>query len=84
MDDIDEVTASDVSPLGTEFDDFLIEYAATRLSVGNEFDMSQEQQIMANIYGQIQALLRPLPPGVDTMGYWDATEKCCVRGRRDY
>lgn len=84
VDDIDEVTASDVSPLGTEFDDFLIEYAATRLSVGNEFDMSQEQQIMANIYGQIQALLRPLPPGVDTMGYWDATEKCCVRGRRDY
>ena len=86
VDDIDEVDASGVSPLSTEFDDFLIEYAATRLSVGNEFDMSQEQQIMANIYGQIQSLLRPLPPGVDTVGYWDDRGNCCVRGygRRDY
>ena len=86
VDDMDEVGLDDVSPLGTEFDDFLIEYAATRLSVGNEFDMSQEQQIMANIYGQIQALLRPLPPGVDTVGYWDDRGNCCVRGygRRGY
>lgn len=84
VDDMDEVGLDDVSPLGTEFDDFLIEYAATRLSVGNEFDMSQEQQVMANIYGQIQTLLRPLPPGVDTTGYWDDRGLCCVRGRRDY
>lgn len=52
--DIVEVTSTDHSPFPTEFDDFLIEYAVIRLSVSNEFDVSQEQQIMSSIIQQIQ------------------------------
>lgn len=70
VDDIEELTWKDSSPLNTEFDDFLIEYAAIRLSVGNEFDMSQENQLLANIVAQIQAILIPPPAGVLTRGYW--------------
>ncbi len=70
VDDIDEIEWTGKSPLNTEFDDFLVEYAAIRLSVGNEFDMTQETQLMANIAAQIQALLIPPPAGVLTQGYW--------------
>ena len=41
VDDIEELTWGDNSPLLTEFDDFLVEYAAIRLSVGNEYDMTR-------------------------------------------
>lgn len=71
VDDIEEIEWAGKSPLNTEFDDFLIEYAAIRLSVGNEFDMTQENQLMTNIAAQIQALLVPPPPGVLTKGYWE-------------
>ncbi len=70
VDDIDELTWEDNSPLNTEFDDFLIEYAAIRLSVGNEFDMTQESQLMANIAAQIQQIILPPPAGILTQGYW--------------
>lgn len=72
VDDVEEMTWSDNSPLNTEFDDFLIEYAAIRLSVGNEFDMTQENQLLSNITAQIQALLLPPPAGVLTKPYWDS------------
>lgn len=70
VNDIKELTWEDDSPLLTEFDDFLVEYAAIRLSVGNEYDMTQESQLMANIASQIQALLTPPPAGVIVRGYW--------------
>lgn len=70
VDDIDELTWEGTSPLLTEFDDFLVEYAAIRLSVGNEYDMTQESQLMANIAAQIQTILTPPPAGVLTQGYW--------------
>ena len=70
VDDIKELTLQDNSPLNTEFDDFLIEYANIRLSIGNEYEVSQEQQVMANIYSQIQQILMPPPAGVLTKGYW--------------
>ena len=69
--DLDEVTLADNSPLLTEYDDFLIEYATIRLSIGNEYDVSQEQVIMGNIVSQIQNMLFPPPPGVRVRGYWD-------------
>lgn len=72
VDDIDEIEWSGSSPLLSEFDDFLVEYVAIRLSVGNEFDMSQESQLLANITAQIQALLVPPPAGILTRGYWDS------------
>ena len=70
VDDIEEISWNDNSPLNTEFDDFLVEYAALRLSVGNEYDMTQENQIMANIAAQIQQVLSPPPAGILTEGYW--------------
>ena len=70
VDDVEELTLEDKSPLLTEFDDFLVEYAAIRLSVGNEYDMTQETQLTANIATQIQALLMPPPSGVIVRGYW--------------
>lgn len=69
--DLDELTLQDTSPLLTEYDDFLIEYATIRLSIGNEYDVSQEQVVMGNIISQIQQMLFPPPPGVRVRGYWD-------------
>lgn len=71
VDDIAELTWEDNSPLNTEFDDFLVEYAAIRLSVGNEFDMTQESQMMANIAAQIVQILAPPPAGFVLRGYWE-------------
>ena len=70
VNDITELAMNGTSPLNTEFDDLLIEYATIRLSVGNEYDMTQESQLLANIYAQIQALLAPPPAGIITKGYW--------------
>lgn len=70
VDDIKELSWNDNSPLNTEFDDFLVEYATIRLSVGNEYDMTQENQLMANISAQIQRILVPPPAGIMTYGYW--------------
>lgn len=70
VDDIAELAWADSSPLNTEFDDFLVEYAAIRLSVGNEYDMTQESQLMANIAAQIQQILTPPPAGFVIEGYW--------------
>ena len=71
IDDIDEVTIDGVSPLITDFDDFLMEYVSLRLAIGNEYDESQETQIMMNIYNQIRDLLAPPPVGVVVHEYWD-------------
>lgn len=70
IDDIEELSLNDNSPLNTEFDDFLVEYATIRLAAGNEFDMTQEQQMMSNIYLQIQKILTPPPAGCVTYPYW--------------
>ena len=70
IDDLEELKMEDKSPFNTEFDDFLVEYATTRLAVGNEFDMSQEQAMMSNIYAQIQQILMPPPVGCVTHSYW--------------
>lgn len=70
INDITELSLTDNSPLNTEFDDFLIEYATTRLSIGNEYDVSQESELMMNIYSQIQQILLPPPSGVVVRGYW--------------
>ena len=55
VDDIEELSLDDNSLLNTDFDNFLIEYANIRLSIENEYEVSQEQQVMANIYSQIHS-----------------------------
>lgn len=70
VEDIAELTWEENSPLNTEFDDFLVKYAAIRLSVGNEYDMTQEAQLMANIVAQIQQVLIPPPVGIVVKRYW--------------
>lgn len=70
VDDIEEIGWDGESPLLTEFDDFLIEYVTIRLSVGEEYDMTQETQLMANIVAQIQEILIPPPVGILIRGYW--------------
>ncbi len=70
IDDIEEVGLEDRSPLLDEFDDFLIEYGALRLAIGNEYDESQETQIMMQIHNQISRMLVPPPPGIVVNGYW--------------
>lgn len=82
IDDIAEVTLEDNSPLINDFDDFLIEYVVLRLAVDNEYDMSQEQAAIANIYNQIQQILAPPPPGVTVGGYWDNGYEIKDYGRR--
>ena len=70
IDDIEELKLHDSTPFMNEFDDFLIEYATIRLSLSNEYDMTQEQQIFANIHAQISQLLIPPPTGAIVRGYW--------------
>lgn len=70
VDDVQELTWEDSSPLNTEFDDFVVEFATVRLSAGNEYDMTQENQLLANIAAQIQSLLTPPPVGFVMEGYW--------------
>lgn len=75
IDDIEEVTINDDSPFISDFDDFLMEYTSLRLSIGNEYDESQETQIMMNIYNQIRNLLAPPPPGIAVEGYWSRSTR---------
>lgn len=70
IDDIEELRLHDKVPLMDEFEDFLVEYAAMRLALSNEYDMQQEQQIFANIHAQISQILMPPPNGVIVKGYW--------------
>ncbi len=70
INDIEELTMEDDSPLIDDFDDFLMEYVSLRLAIGNEYDESQETQVMMNIYNQIRDLLAPPPVGVVVDGYW--------------
>lgn len=70
IDGFTEVGLNDTSPFMDEFNDFLIDYATIRLSVGNEYDMTQEAQLMANIVAQIHEILMPPPAGIQIRGYW--------------
>lgn len=70
--DIGELTnVTDVSPFPSEYDDFLYEYAIMRASFGNEFDMTQETGLVAQIISQIEEKVRGISPtGVYSVGYW--------------
>lgn len=70
IDDFTELRFEDKTPLLNDFDDFLLEFATMRLSVDNEFDATQEQQILSAIQAQIMQILSPPPVSVQVKGYW--------------
>lgn len=70
IDDFEELNLEDETPLLNDFDDFLIEFATMRLSIDNEYDATQEQQILSAIQSQIAQILSPPPSGIVTKGYW--------------
>ena len=69
-DDFEELNFEDETPLLNDFDDFLIEFATMRLSIDNEYDATQEQQISAAIQSQIAQILSPPPTSAQVKGYW--------------
>lgn len=77
--DAAEVDMTGQSPFVNEYDDFLIEYAATRLSMGNEFDMTQETTLMSSIYDQITSSLTRSQPSM-VNGYFSPVEDGYVKG----
>ena len=60
------------SPFPTDITDLLYEYAIVRASISNEFDMSQENNVLSTILGQVESYVRNLTPmGVYQNPYWD-------------
>lgn len=58
-------------PVPAGIEDFVYEYCVLRASFTNEFDMSQETQLMTTIINGIQTTLRPFTaPSVQLRGYW--------------
>ena len=70
IDDIEDLKFEETTPVLNEFDDFIFEYCVMRLSLTEEFDMTQEAQIMSSIHQQIAQILTPPPAGVEVRGYW--------------
>lgn len=71
VNDMKLIDAAGESPFPTDIDDFVIEYAAIRASVSNEFDVSQESSIMSNIISQAATIIRNITPDSLTIsGYW--------------
>lgn len=70
VDDIEDLRMEDKTPILNEFDDFLFEYCVMRLSLENEYDMTQEQALVQSMHQQIAQVLSPPPAGVRTRGYW--------------
>lgn len=81
VEDIKEMTLSDddngKSSFPNEFDDMLIEYALIRLSMGNEFDMSQEMSVMSQIVAQLENILRERDTVYVISGYYDSLPDDC-------
>ena len=70
IDDYEELKFEDETQLMNDFDDFLLEFATMRLSIDNEYDATQEQQILSAIQSQIVQILSPPPASAQVKGYW--------------
>lgn len=69
--DMEQLTEKDETPLPSDFDDFVYEYAMIRMNMTNEFDLSQEQSIMQTVAAQIKTMLHDyMAPGVQLRSYW--------------
>lgn len=69
--DMEPLRWDDETPIPNEFEDYIYEYVVTRASLTNEFDMSQEANIMSSVVQQITTALRSfMPPGIKPRSYW--------------
>lgn len=70
--DFEPLTLEDEElPVPADLEEFVYEYCILRASFTNEFDMSQETQLMVTIVNGIQDMARTFnPPGVKVGGYW--------------
>lgn len=70
----------DASPFSLDIDDFLVEYVGVRAAMTDEFDVSQETQLLSQITAQVENYARNmLSPGITVDGVWDKPHI-----RRDY
>lgn len=75
--DSKEFTIEDKTSLPMDFDDALIEYTVIRLSLGNEFDMSQELSVMQSVVEQITSIINNYPnPNYIINDYWSNDCDC--------
>lgn len=72
VEDMEDLTMDDNTPLLNEYDDLIVEFANVRLSVENEYDVSADSQIMSTIQAQVMRLLHIPPTGITVQGYWGA------------
>lgn len=85
VEDTREIGIDEKSPLPNDYDDCLIEYALIRLSMGNEFDMSQEMSVMQTITAQVERLIANYPNPVHTVhSYYDLDGDDCQNSTADY
>ena len=82
VEDMDDLTINDSTPLLNEYEDLHVEFANVRLSVENEYDVSADSQIMSTIQAQIIRLLHIPPTGVTVQGYWGANLEQYGKPRR--
>lgn len=75
--DFIELKKDDTTPIPNDFDDFIIEYTVLRLAMGDEFNMSQEAELMSNIHEQIK---QNLLCGSNESNYINGYFDCVVRG----
>ena len=68
--DVEELGMEDSTPLLSDFDDLLLEFANVRLSITNEYDVSSDSQVMSSINNQILRLLHIPPTGITVQSYW--------------
>lgn len=69
--DMENLTLDDEIPLPNDFDDFVYEYAMIRMGMTNEFDATQETQVMQTISSQITKMLYSyMQPSVQMRSYW--------------
>lgn len=82
----------DKTPYPNDFDNVIVEYANARLNMTNEYDMSQEMNIIQILTSQVEEILYQFPEKVHHIeSYWDCDNSCedygehynhhrCIRG----
>lgn len=69
---VKKLNIDDETPYINDFDDIIIEYANARLNMSNEYDMTQEINIIQMLTSQIEGILYQFPQEThDIESYWE-------------